>query len=331
MKKVIIILCAIVFILSIQQAANAVGTRYDATLPQINQQFISYFPDMVFGKYIEHNEHTQQIPNEVLAEFLPDILDLDYYEVFNVYAIGKIINYKGLDLFLCEIGKARADEDSYDNHVEGERYLFMFRNGVPLIREEHSEKRLIMELDATYNGEGGHWERKSYFDTDSVIIRHFRYAGCCSDTGYDTPMDDTVEERWTLKGNGEYIVEITQLEFSSPFYDRNYLKNRDWSYLEEIGKAFPTKDEKWRILYNPPVHFYFYVERINDELITVFESYIDDRLIDLYMIGQPRSTADIEKNYSLRPSTLKCPIIIKTSDGDLELLPDGKIIIQDLY
>ena len=78
-------------------------------------------------------------------------------------------------------------------------------------------------------------------------------------------------------------------------------------------------------LLNPPVDLYFYNERVDNQITAVFESYINKQLIDRYVLGESNSSS-VERNYSARKEILKCPIIIKTSSGDLELLPNGKFV-----
>ena len=132
------------------------------------------------------------------------------------------------------------------------------------------------------------------------------------------------------------------MEFSSPFYDLNFLKENEKEWSEGIRWA-PTEDEKWALgiyvwydenpaLLNLPVNLYFYFdnelkhEETNEKkFIAVFESYNNDGgLIDRYVIGQPHNDIQLKNEYPNRNKILKCPIIIKTSDGDLEMLPNGK-------
>ena len=73
-----------------------------------------------------------------------------------------------------------------------------------------------------------------------------------------------------------------------------------------------------------------YIEKFDGDLTPIFETYnADKKLIDRYAVGQLQESKLIEKNYATRNKLLKCPIIIKTSDGDLELLPNGKLILQN--
>lgn len=77
--------------------------------------------------------------------------------------------------------------------------------------------------------------------------------------------------------------------------------------------------------FNPNIDLYFHVERANGKLITVFVSWGNGgRLLDTYKVGERRQNNPSNPDYSKRNKILKCPIVIKTSDGDIELMPDGK-------
>lgn len=312
--------------------------------PSINEQFVSYFPDIVLGK---HNVIRKFIPQEIIEEFLPDLsASIGYYNTnIKFYAVGKITNYKGLDLFIFDYEGERPDEDIYDNHIQGLRYYLLFKNGVPLTahNETGEEFRVRNALNSHYYGEGGETFDKSYFDTDTTIVR---YSHCSESgaTGYTTPLVSIEKFRTIIKNNAEEeVIEITQLEYSSPFYDRNFLKKQDWNDVETIGfnGIYPTKDNRWNLihqfwdsfyfeLFTNPVNIVFHIEKINGELIPVFETYnADSKQIDRYIVGQLQNDKLIKKDYDARGKILKCPIIIKTSDGDLELLPNGKLILQN--
>jgi hypothetical protein len=314
--------------------------RQQEMLPPISERFLSYFPDMALGT---HSEVREIIPQEIATEFLPYFIDSEHI-IANYFAVGKIMNYKGLDLLIFDYEGARADEDSYDNHVDRHRFLLPYKNGVPLTQSPESGEGLQLgyTMDYHYHGEGGETIIESYFDTDTTLITHSYNSESVSATGYDTPLVYVEEYRWTLNSEGEQeILEVRILEFLSPFYDRDFLKKQHWTeWAEESGRAFPTKNDKWGLginilrdarfaLTNPKIDVYFYVEKIDGEYIPVFESYINENLIDRYSVGLSRSNTKVEKNYAARSTILKCPIIIKTSDGELEVLPNGKFLSRD--
>jgi hypothetical protein len=344
MKKIIIILSVLALLVS--NYGQVVANENDTiSLPRINEQFISLFPDMVLGKYIESDEYSKrEIPREMVVKFLPDFLDGEPYLAITMYAIGKILNHKGYDLLLCGWEYWRPDEDTYDNHTYGHQYLLMFKNGepIPITLDNYKyTERQYFSMSYNYYGEGGEATGQMYFDTDTTIVSHSYASEQTSATGYSTPLISTREYRIALNINGELeTIEANKQEFSSPFYDRNYLKEQNWDKIDDKGYngQFPTKDNNWHLhtvnyygnssLTNPPVKAYLHIERINGELIPIFETYINDELIDRYLVGQPRNATQIEKDYSTRTEILKCPIIIKISDGDVELLPNGKFYLQ---
>jgi hypothetical protein len=318
------------------------GETYIDTVTYINQEFISYFPDMVLGKHIDKHK---RIPHKTVTEFLPD-LGMEAFVNTEMYAVGKISNYKGLDLFIIDYEGERPDEDSYDNHTDSLRFLLLFKNNKPVMDKEDPERRLFITLVSHYYGEGGESLFKCYFDADTTLVCHQYDSESESATGYNTPFNSTKEYRATINSNGEReIREVTKMEFSSPFYDRNFLKENQsaWGDVddESFNHSYPTKNNKWNLgidvwynenpsLLNPPVYLSFHIETIDGELIPIFESYNNeqhDKRLDKYVIGQVRNDVLVKKDYTNRSAILKCPIIIKTSDGDLELLPDGKLLL----
>jgi len=312
---------------------------------QLEYSFISYFPDIVLGK--DGNSDKKLIPDNVAKEVFPHYgYALNEGASEKLYAIAKIMNYKGLDLFICDYEYTRSDEESYDNHTDGRCYLLLYKNGIPLEKGEDGEvTQLMYTLNSHYYGEGGESEYLSYFDKDTTIVTYQHSSESESATGYVTPIISTKEFRSKLNEKGGMeVVEFSRIEFSSPFYDKKQLKvqNDYWAKGEEIGfRTHPTKNDKWGLnigdifffespeLFTNPVSLYFYNEKENGEMTVVFESYKDEKLIGRYTVGQTNTTSLTEKDYSKQTKVLKCPVIIKTSDGDLELLPNGKFVLNN--
>lgn len=329
---------------SIEQQPDA--DRGGSGLPHIDRAFISLFPDMVFGEYIKEGK---RIPGEMAGRYLSDLLipeeavegylsdENEEYEW--MYAIGKIIDSNGLDLFFCTYESENIHGS--DNHIGFSRYLLPFRNGIPLTKSEDPQQRLVLTTDYHYIGEGGETIFESYFDTDTTVVSRLWASESESATGYNTPLVSTHEYRWKIGKNGEKeIIEITKKEYSSPFYDRSFLKEQNWAGFEENErKPYPARNDRWELWVNSldyndlalirPIDVYFHIEKADGELIPVFETCdAAGELIDSYTVGQPRDNKPAAKNYSARGEILKCPVIIKTSDGDLELLPDGKFLLE---
>jgi len=291
------------------------------------EAFKSYFPDVVFGK--DGNTEGKRLEGAALAFFYGDDNHSDTEADEKIYAIAKIIGHKGFDLFIVDNDYERPDEDSYDNHVDGVRELWLFKDSKNIAYEPS------YRLNMHYYGEGGESERQGWFDKDTTLVVHDFISESESATGYDTPIESTVESRLKLNDKGEMeLIEIMRMEFSSPFYDRDFLaKNEaDWKRTEKIyRRPYPGKEDKWRVVIDEfssqPLAFYFYVESIDGHLTTVFESSNDGQFVDRYTLGQkaPAITAK-PKNNAARNKVLQCPVIIKTSDGDIELLPDGRFI-----
>lgn len=291
-----------------------------------DNHLISSFPNLVLGK--EVNSYKKLLPENIANKFFPYLLNSEDGDSGKLYAIGKILNHKGFDLFVCDCEYNRPDEDSYDNHTDNIRYLFLFKNGYPFQRSQYGEiEQVIYTLNSHYYGEGGESEYYSYFDNDTTLVTYQHISESESATGYITPINSTKKFRSKLTEKGEMeVIEFNQIEFSSPFYNQ---------IQEPYYQSYPTKGHKWQLnlnggffkspdLFNESLNLYFYIQNQDGQSVAVFESYKDDELIDCYIIGQEKNITSQEKDYTQRTKILKCPIIIKTSDGDLELLPNGQ-------
>ncbi|MCD8182811.1 MAG: hypothetical protein LUE99_06665 [Bacteroides sp.] len=312
----------------------------ERSYPKINSRFTDYFPDLTLGQ--EH-ERGQLIPSEIAEEFLTDLLNTENEANQKFYAVGKITGYRGMDLFIYDIEEELKDEDTYDNHMDGLRYvLFYQQDGSPCLTfdSEYEDQGLIRAtycLASHYYGEGGEASFRSYFDTDTTLISHRHISESESATGFQTPRVSDEEFRWNItlsdtEGLKREVLEITKLEFSSPFYDRNYLLQQDWNTVEDKGfnGRYPTKTNKWWLDIDEyrRADISFYIERIDGELFPIFETTGDDRVvIDRYIVGKPHDTPNTDTNYDT-PETLKCPVIIKTSDGDLKFLPGQRVLSE---
>lgn len=246
------------------------------------ETFKSFFPDVVFGK--DGNTDRKRIEGTALKFYFDIDDDSDNETEERIYAVAKIIGHRGFDLFIVDHEYERPDEDSYDNHVDGLRELWIFKNN----------KRIAdgpsYRLNIHYYGEGGESQRQGWFDRDTTLVVHNFISDVVhnfisereSATGYDTPIESTVESRLKLNEKGEMeLIEIMRMEFSSHFYDRNFLAKNEaqWKREEKIYRSpYPGKENKWRQEINSSLELYFYVEDIDGHLTTVFESYDDGRL-----------------------------------------------------
>jgi hypothetical protein len=150
-------------------------------------------------------------------------------------------------------------------------------------------------------------------------------------------------------------AECLKAEYSSPFFHRDSLNNLDahptkdyaWKIeFKDVGgdRGIPGYDHY-------SMKLYFHTENSGDGLVGVFESYSDhiaisraekevdarffrgekigdwDTLyekyrtmpVDRYVIGQPLVDSVAAEPTKYPP----CPLILKTSDGDVMFLPDG--------
>lgn len=297
----------------------------------IYDRFAACFPDMKMGRYVEERN---LLPQEIAEEFLPDLFDMGDVDV-KIYAVGKITGYKGMDLFVCDYEGERPDEESYDNHTDSHRWILMFdeddHSPVLTTGYDGNMERAILTMAFRYYGEGGESEYRSWFDADTTVIARNYVSESESATGYNTPIVSDREYRWAIGSNGEKeILEITKLEFSSPFYDRNWLNEQNWDDVEDEGfnRVYPTREDMWPLFQQQDddgISLYFYITRLDSgELMPIFHTR-DAGIIDFYYVGDKESLKIAKKSSSKQPGLFN--ITIKTSDGDLGLLPHGMIVL----
>lgn len=308
------------------------------------ESFKALFPDLVLGKHHPTAERLAYHP--FIKEYFEPI-EPEYIEAgarLEAYAVGKIIGYKGMDLYVVDDVDIRPDEDSYDNHVDNYRFVMIFKNGRPLKNKEGNDLRYA--LGSHYHGEGGESEYSCYFDKDTAVVASEYSAESESATGYSTPIVSRKEYRWRINEDGKKeFLEIARMEFSSDFYLQSFIdendqrwKNGDW------GRYYPTKDDRFPMsidyffasdkkidLMNTPLYVYFYYDDADeDDIKVIFESCTDDNeVLDTYTLGSKKKTDVGEIDYTRRNKILKCPVIIKTSDGDVEILPDGRFRLRE--
>ena len=299
--------------------------------PKIDRRFTAFFPDMTLGRIAERGV---TIPTEIIRNYLPDLLDSEDGSELEVsfYAVGKITDYMGRDLFICDFDYDRPDEEAYDNHTDGIRQLLLFdREGSPvLFEDEYGIQRLIIELGYHYYGEGGETNLDSYFDTDTTLLTTLHRSESESATGYPTPfVVDMQYRRRITPSDGAEVQEVSRLEFSSPYYDRNWLREQkqSWSRAADLGiRMYPTVDSQWP-LYDPAsesewLELSFYIDLMDGEFVPIFEIRgAEGNIANRYLVGCDDNVILPSSEPLTPPAALKCSVIIKTSDGDLELLP----------
>ena len=317
------------------------------TCPKIDSRFISYFPDLALGE--GHNRGKQLRP-EIINEFLPDLSDSLYIKE-EFYAVGKIIGYRNMDLFVLDREQEREDEDYYGNHINHERLLLLFdKAGFPVqSTNEYSEyseyysnekyTRTTIAMASHYYGEGGEIHFSSFFDRDTTLISHEHVSASESATGYQTAIISDKEWRWQISREGkEEIVEITKIKYSSPFFERSFLVKQNWDTLPDTSsdtkliRLFPTEilpytlysDDDFKL--NEEIELRFYISKKGDYIFTTFEL-VDDNgeVIDRYIVGRNHDEPPTTKVTPVE-SKRKCPIIMETSDGEIYVKPGEKHI-----
>lgn len=148
----------------------------DKLHPKIDSRFTSYFPDLTLG---EGHKRGKQLPQEIINDFLPDLSNPEYAKE-GFYAVGKITDYRNMDMFVLDYEYEREDEDSYDNHAGPHRWLLLFdMDGFPMrgINEyneygDEKEDRALIKMGYHYHGEGGETELKSFFNRDTTLTSY---------------------------------------------------------------------------------------------------------------------------------------------------------------
>ncbi len=305
----------------------------DQAYPKIDSRFTSYFPDLTLGK---GHKRGQQLPQEIINEFLPDLSNPDYAKE-RFHAVGKITSYKNMDMFVLDYEHEREDEDSYDNRIDHHRWLLLFDMGGFPIRgtNEYNEygDRAIIEMGYRYHGEGGEAELKSFFNRDTTLTSSMYSSESESSTGYQTPIISKSKRVWEISPtDGKELLEITQASYSSPFFERSYLSEQEWDTLSdpESSRYFPTKDVPY-VLYaeefesDEKISLRFYLEKEEGygNIFTIFEIVNDNgEVTDRYIVGKDYSP--LTGKSAPMESKRKCPIILETSDGNILVEPGEK-------
>lgn len=323
--------------LSILYPGRLYGQNYfDKTLQSAYRQFLSCFPDIIMGDSDVNIEY-KPIPVQLVSNFIYLNGEVSENEIW--YAIGKIENYHGLDLLICEYDLFREDEDSYDNHVDGRRCLLVYRDGKLL---EEKRDGIGYTVGWHYYGEGGETNYDSWFDTDTTLIGRIHLSESESATGYQTPIETQAMFRHRIDEHGDpEFLELMQMEFSSPFFEMTYIEANKKYWLPDNTREYPSEEDKWPFSVGIPItdesfpkseeaQLFFYLRKNGDGLETVLESRKQEVIIDRYVLGNERQE-NRNHTYHLneRTGTFQCPVIIKTSDGELELLPDGRFIFKN--
>lgn len=90
-------------------------------------------------------------------------------------------------------------------------------------------------------------------------------------------------------------------------------------------------ESQWQ-LYDPAtetnwLHLSFYIDEMDGELVPVFEiTGAEGNIANRYLVGFEDNVVLPSNEPLTPPEALKCPLIIKTSDGELELLPSQRCL-----
>lgn len=304
-----------------EPSERPIGSAY---YDRIDDRFIAHFPDLVPGAPLVRGK---LLPRQDVVEYLSD-LSADYPRI---YAVGKILGYKGLDLFVIELDYTREDEDSYDNHVENNICLLVYdKSGFALQIDNYmgESERAMHQLCSHYYGEGGESTLESRLTADTTFVCTLHASESESATGYTTPFVHSQRSKLVVTAlGGMEATETTDRRYSSPFYDRKFLDAQPWGEVADEGRnqRYPTRNDTWQLVNEEadafPTIVFFHIERIDGVLTPVFttsESH-DSQVLSRYAVGRTDNDAEIADTAPAADVPL-----IETSDGDLEILPGGK-------
>lgn len=313
------------------------------------ETYKSFFPDMAFGKV--NDVHLRMPFSHPLVCGCPEEDEIFTAEELakgaksQRWSVGKILNYRGLDLFVEEYIDVRPDEDEYDNHIERERNLAIYKDGKSLPDTADGKPVGNYLFSSYYYGEGGKALYECRFDTDTTILVEHYTSDSESATGYQDAVVTNKKYRWEILEDGSRrMKEITQVEFSSDFYQQSFIDENleNWKRLNTSWGLYPAREHPLSLDINfytfevidimdfPMSVLFYYDDSDMDNIQAVFKSFTEDNEpIDKYILGSKRRITPADRDYTRRNPLLKCPVIIKTSDGDVELLPDGRFTLME--
>lgn len=277
-----------------------------------------------FGDLLSNISSDSLLPRNNFTEHLHTLNSVNE----KIYAIGKIDNHKGNDLFV--IRKTVIYDDDFDERNLDFSALLVFKDET-LISGINNE--LILENSPI--SDGGISQQSYVFETDTTLtITTFR-SDCCSSSGYNTPIENRSILHFKVDSVGLLkLKRIDKCVFFSQFFQTDYLNKM----LSENDSSYPTKDNKYQLQienwiesidsFEGDIRLFFNVISYNRNLQPQFSSHDKQgNIIDTYIVGADNSLAQQEIILSKETLT-KCPIIIQTSDGELELTSTGKFNLR---
>lgn len=230
-----------------------------------------------------------------------------------IYALQSILGYKGMDLFVCnEVVNYIGDRTYEDDNTDCD-FLIAFKDGKPLCSGNDDFSGLLR-----FSGGDIAYTDQSYrFDKDTTILIETDYSERITDNSdYNIKTHSVI--RYDIDSMGIMNpAEILSVIFSSKLLESDtLLLDNAPSY-----RLFPIADPDDFSL----KLFIDYEKEANGWYRPILESFLDNKKVDKYYVGMKlEKIRCYNKNY-LKNSTIKisCPIIIKTLDGDIQLMPDG--------
>lgn len=247
-----------------------------------------------------------------------------------IYAIGKIDNHKGNDLFV--IRKTVIYDDDFDERNLDFSALLVFKDETLI---SGIDNELILENSPI--SDGGISQQSYVFEPDTTLTITTFKSDCCSSSGYVTPIENRSTIRFEVDSAGLITLKrIDKCAFSSPFFQIDYLNKMQ----KDNNSSYPTADNEYQLqienwiqpinFSEGDIRFFFNVISYNGNLRPQFISRNKQgNTLDTYIVGANNSFAQ-QEIIQPKAASIKYTINIQTSDGELELTPTGRFKLKKM-
>lgn len=273
-------------------------------------QFRSYFSDTHYDSTLG-----LELPRNMFTKPLYITEDTDE----KVYAVGVIRNNNGDDLFIIHRIIKQQDLE-YSSVV-------VFRDR-QLLSKDFNETIIENAPDS----DGGIFNQ--FYEIENRIIKtNIFWSECCSSSGYDIPVAVKARINFSIDTSGNPSVRsVDTCLFSSQFFDLAYvssIKKTDIKY-PVIDNPYLLKINNWtksiEHLYSTGIGLSFYIDVAgNQPQVKFISKNAKGDILDTYTLSKSRHRKKTTVTDSKDPLFLS-PVIIKTSDGDVRLLPNGQFL-----
>lgn len=300
-KNIFLVFYIISFIFVYAQETTVMGFDYS--------QFKSYFSDTHYDSTLG-----LELPRNAFTKPLYITGSIDE----KVYAVGVVRNNNGDDLFIIHRVIKQQDLE-YSSVV-------VFRDR-QLLSKDFSETIIENAPDS----DGGIFNQ-FYEIENSIIKTNIFWSECCASSGYDIPVAVKARINFFIDTTGSpSVASVDTCLFSSQFFDLSYvssIKKTDTKY-PVIDNPYHLKINNWtkkiEHLYSIGIRLFFYIDMTgNQPQVKFISKNSKGDILDIYTLSKDRHRKTITTISDSKDSLFLSPVIIKTSDGDIRLLPNGQ-------